>query len=77
MKEKIIGQTLRQDNKQLVYIAMLTNQTSGNNSTYKETRIYNFFLDCRVIMIMNNIPIYLYIYTCIFVYLYMYFVLWG
>ena len=43
MKEKIIGRTLRQDNKQLVYIAMLTNQRSGNNSTYKETRIYNFF----------------------------------
>ena len=43
MKEKIIGRTLPQDNKQLVYIAMLTNQTSGNNSTYKKTRIYNFF----------------------------------
>ena len=43
MKEKIIGWTLPQDNKQLFYIAMLTNQTSENNSTYKETRIYNFF----------------------------------
>lgn len=62
--EKIIGQTLPQDNKQLFYIAMLTNQTSVNNSTYKQTRIYNYLLGCRVIMIMNNIPIYLFIYTC-------------
>ena len=32
---------------------MLTNQTSGNNSTYKETRIYNSLLVCRVIMIIH------------------------
>lgn len=51
--EEIIGQTLPQDHKQFFYIAMLTNQTSVNNSTYKQTRIYNHLLDCRVIMIMH------------------------
>ena len=51
--EKIIGQTLPQDHKQFFYIAMFTNQTNENNSTYKQTRIYNYLLDCRVIMIMH------------------------